>query len=246
MGNAEFSGNYLHNIDPKGRVTIPSAYREALGESFTLGLNSQFTALALYPQAEWEKTSALLNRIPASDARGMAYVRLIKAFSYTDQKLDGQGRILIPNTLRDKVGMDKAITFVGVGRFLEIWDTARFNEFCIASEESFADLANKHSDDGDGTTGGLYEDVYPGQMVTNFNDWCFDESRKTGDYGIVESPYGYHVMFYSGDSELTYRNQMVSNDKLNADLESWQKALNEAAKVEKIALELVDTNRIIA
>jgi len=115
-----------------------------------------------------------------------------------------------------------------------------------ATEESFADLANKHSDDGDGTTGGLYEDVYPGQMVTNFNDWCFDESRKTGDYGIVESPYGYHVMFYSGDSELTYRNQMVSNDKLNADLESWQKALNEAAKVEKIALELVDTNRIIA
>ena len=146
MGNAEFSGNYLHNIDPKGRVTIPSAYREALGESFTLGLNSQFTALALYPQAEWEKTSALLNRIPASDARGMAYVRLIKAFSYTDQKLDGQGRLLLPTNLRERVGMDKSITFAGVGRFLEIWDTARFNEFCMASEESFADLMDYVND----------------------------------------------------------------------------------------------------
>ena len=140
MGCAEFSGNYSHNIDPKGRVTIPSAYREALGENFTLGLNNQFNALALYPAEEWAKTSAQLNRIPVSDARGMAYVRLIKAFSYTDQKLDGQGRLLLPTTLRDKLGMDKAITFVGVGRFLEIWDTARFNEFCMASEMNFADL----------------------------------------------------------------------------------------------------------
>lgn len=146
MGNAEFSGNYLHNIDPKGRVTIPSAYREALGESFTLGLNSQFTALALYPQAEWEKTSALLNRIPASDARGMAYVRLIKAFSYTDQKLDGQGRLLLPTNLRERVGMDKSITFAGVGRFLEIWDTAKFNEFCFTSQQNLAELMDYVND----------------------------------------------------------------------------------------------------
>lgn len=146
MGNAEFSGNYSHNIDPKGRATIPSAYREALGENFTLGLNNQFNALALYPAQEWEKISARLNRIPVSDARGMAYVRLIKAFSYTDQKLDGQGRLLIPNGLRDKVGMDKAITFVGVGRFLEIWDTARFNEFCAASEADFAELMDYVND----------------------------------------------------------------------------------------------------
>ncbi|MGN0801990.1 MAG: division/cell wall cluster transcriptional repressor MraZ [Candidatus Faecivicinus sp.] len=146
MGNAEFSGNYSHNIDPKGRATIPSAYREALGENFTLGLNNQFNALALYPAEEWEKISARLNRIPVSDARGMAYVRLIKAFSYTDQKLDGQGRLLIPNGLRDKVGMDKAITFVGVGRFLEIWDTARFNEFCAASEADFAELMDYVND----------------------------------------------------------------------------------------------------
>ena len=146
MGNAEFSGNYSHNIDPKGRATIPSAYREALGENFTLGLNNQFNALALYPAQEWEKISTRLNRIPVSDARGMAYVRLIKAFSYTDKKLDGQGRLLIPNGLRDKVGMDKAITFVGVGRFLEIWDTARFNEFCAASEADFAELMDYVND----------------------------------------------------------------------------------------------------
>ena len=53
---------------------------------------------------------------------------------------------MLPTTLRDKVGMDKAITFVGVGRFLEIWDTARFNEFCMASEMNFADLMDYVND----------------------------------------------------------------------------------------------------
>ena len=115
-----------------------------------------------------------------------------------------------------------------------------------ATEESFAKLANKYSDDGDGTTGGLYEDVYPGQMVTNFNDWCFDESRQTGDYGIVESVYGYHVMFYAGDSQQNYRNYMISNEKLNADMESWLETLAESAALKEIALDLVDVNRTLA
>ena len=54
MPLSEFSGNYAHTIDPKGRVTIPSAYREALGESFTIGLNNEFNAIALYPVQKWE------------------------------------------------------------------------------------------------------------------------------------------------------------------------------------------------
>ena len=92
MGRAEFSGNYSHNIDPKGRATIPAAYREALSEGFTIGLNNDFNAIALYPAEKWAEIGRRLDRIPDSDARGMAYVRLIKAFSFTDQALDGQGK----------------------------------------------------------------------------------------------------------------------------------------------------------
>lgn len=146
MGCTEFSGNYSHNIDPKGRVTIPSAYREALGEGFTLGLNNQFNALALYPVEEWEKISGRLARIPVSDARGMAYVRLIQAFSYPNQKLDGQGRVLLPGNLREKVGLDKEIVFCGVGRYLEIWDAQRFSEFCLSSEANFGALMDYVND----------------------------------------------------------------------------------------------------
>lgn len=65
------------------------------------------------------------------------------------------------------------------------------------TEESFADLAaEKTEDPGSQATGGLYEQVYEGQMVPEFNDWCFDESRQYGDYGLVKTDYGYHVMFF--------------------------------------------------
>ena len=90
-----------------------------------------------------------------------------------------------------------------------------------ATEEAFALLANEKSADGDGTTGGLYENVYPGQMVQNFNDWCYDAARKTGDTGIVESEYGYHVMYFVGDSAMNYRDFQIESQLRNADLESW-------------------------
>lgn len=70
------------------------------------------------------------------------------------------------------------------------------------TEEGFAALAEEYSDDsGSNTNGGLYEDIYPGEMTTNFNDWCFDESRQVGDTGIVETSYGYHIMYFSAFGE---------------------------------------------
>ena len=136
----EFSGNYAYNIDPKGRVTIPSVYRADLGQRFTLGLNGQMNALALYPQEEWEATSRKLDRIPASDARGMAYVRLIKAFSFTNQNLDAQGRVLLPAVLRKQAGLDRAVRFAGMGRYMEIWDEDRFQAINDASMQDIGAL----------------------------------------------------------------------------------------------------------
>ena len=99
------------------------------------------------------------------------------------------------------------------------------------TEEAFAALANEKSDDGDGTTGGLYEDVYPGQMVTNFNDWCFDAARKTGDTAVVETEYGYHVMYFVGTSESTYRDYLIENTLLNEEMTAWETGLIEAAEL---------------
>lgn len=113
------------------------------------------------------------------------------------------------------------------------------------TEESFAELAKKYTDDGNGDVGGIYYDVYPGQMVQTFNDWCFD-AREPGDHGIVETEYGYHVMFYSGDSKTTYRDYMVKGDKLSADIESWMDALYKATTMEIIDTGSVNKDYIIS
>jgi len=100
-----------------------------------------------------------------------------------------------------------------------------------ATEEAFAALANEKSDDGDGTTGGLYENVYPGQMVTNFNNWCFDSARKAGETAIVETEYGYHVMYFVGNSDMTYRDFMIENTLRSEAMSEWETGLIEAAEL---------------
>lgn len=87
------------------------------------------------------------------------------------------------------------------------------------SEESFAQLAMENSVDGSAQNGGLYENVYVGQMVPEFENWCFDESRVAGDHGLVKTAYGYHIMFFSahrGWMDLAKENLIstIASDKI--------------------------------
>ena len=87
----------------------------------------------------------------------------------------------------------------------EVYETWKNGE---ATEESFAALAteyNAESDPNSAASGGLYKDVYEGEMVPTFNDWVFDESRKPGDTGIVKTDYGYHIMYFVGDSVAAWK-----------------------------------------
>ena len=123
---------------------------------------------------------------------------------------------------------DKDAAKATAEKYLEEWKKGPM------TSDSFAELANKHSADSDGTDGGLYEDVYPGQMVTNFDNWCFDEGRKAGDTGVVETEYGYHVIYYVGTSDLTYRDFMIKNDMLEEQSESWLEEIANGQIAEKI------------
>ena len=114
-----------------------------------------------------------------------------------------------------------------------------------ATEEAFAALANEKSDDGDGNTGGLYENVYPGQMVDAFEEWCFDASRKTGDTGIVETEYGYHVRYFVGDAELSYRDHLIQNALRNNDLSTWYAETLEAATTTEGDTKFIRTDLVL-
>lgn len=88
--------------------------------------------------------------------------------------------------------------------------------------ESFGKLATANTmDPGSVTTGGLYEDVYPGWAVEEFDAWCFEEGRKEGDTGVVKSDNGYHVMYLDSFGELSFRDYMIANKILSEDLEAW-------------------------
>ena len=86
------------------------------------------------------------------------------------------------------------------------------------SEQSFADYAVQYSEDGNAYAGGIYEGVTQGYMVETFDAWCFDETRKPGDHGLVKTPYGYHMMYFVGSQDLwySYAEADLLSDMINA------------------------------
>lgn len=94
-----------------------------------------------------------------------------------------------------------------------------------ATEDAFAALAKEHSADGGSqANGGLYEQVYQGQMVPTFNDWCFASGRKIGDTGVVETDYGYHIMYYVSEN-LPFWKVRVDSTLRNRDFGAWYESV---------------------
>lgn len=98
------------------------------------------------------------------------------------------------------------------------------------TEDSFAAIANDLSEDtGSNTNGGLYDSVLPGQMVTEFDSWCFDSDRKPGDTEIVETDYGYHVMYFVGENG-KYYDETIRAEKAAEDIETESTEITEKAE----------------
>ena len=126
-------------------------------------------------------------------------------------------------------------------RILQLWKDGE------ATEESFAALVPANSDDqGSLTTGGLYENItVDSNYVENFLNWAMD-AHKDGDTGIVETEYGYHIMFYSSTNELSYRDTMIFNTLKNNDLTAWYEAILEATTMTKGNLSHLPSDLIVS
>ena len=103
------------------------------------------------------------------------------------------------------------------------------------TEEAFGALAAQYSGDSNAASGGLYEDIALGQMVEPFETWCFDGSRQSGDTGIVETEYGYHVMYFVSTNPLEYWKVDAQNDLRSADFSEWIEALTEGIESEELS-----------
>ena len=119
------TGEYQHNMDLKGRVTIPSKFRDDLGDKFYVckGLDG---CLFVLSQEQWDR---LVEKVAAiRGAQGKASQRYFFSGA-AEVAPDKQGRVLIPQNLRDHAGLEKDVTVIGAAVRAEIWDTARWNEY---------------------------------------------------------------------------------------------------------------------
>ncbi len=116
-----------------------------------------------------------------------------------------------------------------------------------ATEDSFIALVKEHSDDTSSEYGGLFEDIHPdSNYVENFLNWSIDPDRLAGDTGIVESPYGYHVMYYVADDEMNYRDYLIAADLREADVEAWYNKTMEETELTAVDLSYVDLDKVLA
>ena len=144
------------------------------------------------------------------------YVLYFVSRSTNDYQLPNVRHILFSvSDTTDETAMDEART--------KAEDVLTEYEAGDKTAESFGELAKEYTADSNGDEGGLYENIMPGQMVTEFNDWCFDADRKPGDTGIIETSYGVHVMYFDGFGKI-YRDALVENALRSADYNAWYDA----------------------
>lgn len=133
-----FAGNYQHNIDEKGRMIIPSKFREGLGDAFyiTIGDNG---CLFVYPLSEWQKVE---EKLSATGGNSQKIKRIFFA-NACECEADKQGRTLIPSKLRDFAGIKKDVVVVGVSNKVEIWAGERWAEYIGTEEETLKEISEQ-------------------------------------------------------------------------------------------------------
>lgn len=120
-------GEYVHSVDPKGRVNFPSKLREDFGDRFivTKGLDN---CLFCYSLTEWEKIEEKIAALPISKSRGLQRFLFAGA---VQAEPDKQGRILIPQNLREYAGLCRDVMIIGASNRVEIWDKEAYEADCM-------------------------------------------------------------------------------------------------------------------
>ncbi|GFN35960.1 division/cell wall cluster transcriptional repressor MraZ [Tepidimicrobium xylanilyticum] len=141
-----FIGEYQHTIDNKGRLIMPSKFREGLGPNFimTKGLDN---CLFVYPMEEWQILESKLRSLPLTNRDARAFVRFFFAGA-TECILDKQGRVLIPSNLREHARLDKEAIIIGVAARIEIWSKEEWILYNEDDSLSYDSIAEKMADLG--------------------------------------------------------------------------------------------------
>jgi len=139
-------GEYNHNIDEKGRVSVPAKFRDDLGASFivTKGLDN---CLFIYSKTEWNTFETKLKDLPLTNPNARNFIRFFFSGA-TECELDKQGRINIPQNLREYAGLNKDLSIIGVSTRVEIWDREKWNTYTSSDNMDLNEIAIQMSNLG--------------------------------------------------------------------------------------------------
>lgn len=138
-GSLGFLNEYAHALDDKGRLTMPSRLRAAIGDPFVLtrGLDG---CLFAYSLPTWHRIAQQLDALPFTSAAPRGFSRLFFSGA-SEASFDRQGRFLVPANLRQYAGLSREAVIIGVSTRLEVWSPERWREFCAKTEPEYQALA---------------------------------------------------------------------------------------------------------
>lgn len=141
-----FIGRFPHTIDDKGRLSIPSRFRQTLQDrgQNVLVLTDFDACITAYPLDVWARLEERLQDQSNFERDIRAFLRLFYSGA-SESPVDGQGRILIPPQHREKAGLTREVIIVGALNRIEIWDRDRWEEFLTTAPMAFEDIASKLS-----------------------------------------------------------------------------------------------------
>lgn len=141
-----FLGEYRHTLDEKGRVVLPSKFRDRLAEGLVI-TKGQERCLYVFPLDRWEEEVERMNRLPRTDRRTRNFARAYFAGA-DQQKPDRQGRVQIPQNLRSYAALEREVTVVGVADRIEVWDAANWQRLSEEADQYYADIEEALSEHG--------------------------------------------------------------------------------------------------
>ncbi len=139
-------GEYSHNLDAKGRVSVPAKFREDLGHTFivTKGLDN---CLFAYSKEEWKTFEEKLKNLPLTNINARNFIRFFFSGA-TECEIDKQGRINIPQNLREYASLSKDVYIIGVSTRVEIWDKEKWDNYTSPENMDLDEIANQMSNLG--------------------------------------------------------------------------------------------------
>ncbi|WP_349515841.1 division/cell wall cluster transcriptional repressor MraZ [Leuconostoc suionicum] len=134
-----FMGEYSHTLDTKSRLIIPAKFRNQLGDQFIITKWMEKSLRAM-PMAVWEKLQEQLNQLPLGKKDARAFRRFVMAGAL-ETEFDKQGRIVVPNNLREYASLEKSVVVTGVGDSFEIWSAENWSAYTAETADDFDNIA---------------------------------------------------------------------------------------------------------